>query len=381
MTTPASLTIGAPFPFFVAPTLSNPRFQFGSVAGRWICLVFIGSAGNERTASFLATLFQRADRFDGVRCAFFGVSVDPEDVQRQPDRVPGIRWFRDHQGELSRAVGVLSPPVPEYRPVALVLDPTLRIHTIIPASPEAAEPLGALLDALPAPADHVGVPQTAPVLVVPRVLSPDLCNRLIAHYHEVGGKPSGFMREVDGKTVGAYDEAAKRRTDAEITSEAMRTEVRDGVVRALVPMIQRAFQFNATRIERYIVACYDGADQGFFRAHRDNTTPGTAHRRFAVSINLNTGEYEGGGITFPEFGNTVYHAPLGGAVVFSCSLLHEAQPVTRGKRYATLPFLYDEASARLRQANAGTLVTDKTPLEQPGAVSKIQVSQAAPVRA
>jgi predicted 2-oxoglutarate/Fe(II)-dependent dioxygenase YbiX len=42
-------------------------------------------------------------------------------------------------------------------------------------------------------------------------------------------------------------------------------------------------------------------------------------------------------------------------VVFSCSLLHEATPVTRGVRYATLPFLYNDAAARLRQANRGSL--------------------------
>ena len=53
--------------------------------------------------------------------------------------------------------------------------------------------------------------------------------------------------------------------------------------------------------------------------------------------------------------------PAGGAVVFSCSLLHEATPVTRGTRYAVLPFLYDEAAARIREANAGSLA----PLPQP----------------
>ena len=42
-----------------------------------------------------------------------------------------------------------------------------------------------------------------------------------------------------------------------------------------------------TRIERYIIACYDAATGGHFAAHRDNTTPGTAHWRFAVTINLN----------------------------------------------------------------------------------------------
>jgi hypothetical protein len=38
-------------------------------------------------------------------------------------------------------------------------------------------------------------------------------------------------------------------------------------------------------------------------------------------------------------------------VVFSCSLLHEARPVTSGKRYAFLPFLYDDEGADLRERN------------------------------
>jgi predicted 2-oxoglutarate/Fe(II)-dependent dioxygenase YbiX len=38
-------------------------------------------------------------------------------------------------------------------------------------------------------------------------------------------------------------------------------------------------------------------------------------------------------------------------VVFSCSLLHEATPVTRGRRFAFLPFLYDEQAAKVREAN------------------------------
>lgn len=68
-------------------------------------------------------------------------------------------------------------------------------------------------------------------------------------------------------------------------------------------------------------------------------------------MNLNTGEYDGGKLRFPEFGRQVYEAPAGGAVVFSCSLLHEATPVTAGRRYAYLPFLYDDDAAKIREAN------------------------------
>lgn len=85
-------------------------------------------------------------------------------------------------------------------------------------------------------------------------------------------------------------------------------------------------------MERYIVACYDPAERGHFGAHRDNTTAGTAHRRFAVTINLNAEEFEGGELRFPEYGQRSWRAPTGGAVVFSCSLLHQALPVTAGRR-------------------------------------------------
>ncbi|MGZ3376660.1 MAG: 2OG-Fe(II) oxygenase, partial [Phenylobacterium sp.] len=125
----------------------------------------------------------------------------------------------------------------------------------------------------------------------------------------------------------------------------------------LLPQIAKAFGFNATRIERYIVARYSADDGGYFRAPRDNTTPGTAHRKFAVSINLNAEEFEGGDLRFPEYGLRTYRPPTGGAVVFSCGLLHEAMPVTRGVRYATLPFLFDEAGEAVRLANLHTLET------------------------
>ena len=114
--------------------------------------------------------------------------------------------------------------------------------------------------------------------------------------------------------------------------------------------MRKAFQFNPSRIERYIVARYDSTEGGHFRAHRDNTTRGTAHRRFAITINLND-DFDGGELWFPEFGSRRYRPPMGGAVVFSCSLLHEATPVMRGVRYATLPFLYDDAAAKLREEN------------------------------
>jgi hypothetical protein len=70
-----------------------------------------------------------------------------------------------------------------------------------------------------------------------------------------------------------------------------------------------------------------------------------------AEVKLSKREFEGGEINFPEYGPKSFKLPTGTACVFSCSLLHQVSPVTAGKRYAFLPFLYDDAAAKLREAN------------------------------
>jgi predicted 2-oxoglutarate/Fe(II)-dependent dioxygenase YbiX len=191
----------------------------------------------------------------------------------------------------------------------------------------------------------------APVLLVPDVLEPELCRALVAAYDRHGGTESGIVRnDENGRTVTAVDHAFKRRQDVTLTDPALRADLKDRIERLLAPQVRRAFQFTATRIERWLLARYDAETGGHFSPHRDNTTKGTAHRRFAVTMNL-TADYEGGELRFPEFGPRTYRAPVGGALVFSCSLLHEVTPVTSGRRYCTLPFLHDEAAEKIRQEN------------------------------
>ncbi|MCH8997996.1 MAG: 2OG-Fe(II) oxygenase, partial [Proteobacteria bacterium] len=51
----------------------------------------------------------------------------------------------------------------------------------------------------------------------------------------------------------------------------------------------------------------------------------------------------------PEYGPQLYQPEVGGAVVFSCSLLHEATRVTSGRRFVLLGFFYSEAEQKLRE--------------------------------
>jgi predicted 2-oxoglutarate/Fe(II)-dependent dioxygenase YbiX len=187
--------------------------------------------------------------------------------------------------------------------------------------------------------------------VLPNVFEPGFCRELIARYEASAPEESGFMREVDGRTVAVSDHRHKRRRDHILEDRGLIGAAQARFLRRVVPEIAKVHQFKVTRMERYIVACYDAADGGHFRAHRDNTTKGTAHRRFAVSVNLND-DFDGGEVSFPEYGPRGFKAPTGGAVVFSCSLLHAVSRVTRGRRYAFLPFLYDDAAAQVREANA-----------------------------
>lgn len=354
---PKNLQVGEPAPWFHAKSNVNPRFAFDSMAGRYVVLSFFASAGDPQSRQMLSALESVRFLFDDQAACFFGVSGDAADDSQLPDQLPGVRFFYDNDLAISRLYGVVDGDPPDrrtYQRRTFVLDERLRIARVIAWNENPAlhvQQVVEALKALPAPEASKPAQVQAPILVVPNLFEPDFCRMLIDYYEQRGGKESGFMREVQGKTVELLDYSHKRRRDAEIDDEALRRACMLRIHDRLVPEIKKAYQFHATRIERYVVACYEAEVGGHFRAHRDNTTKGTAHRRFAVSLNLNTGEYDGGWLRFPEYGQQLYAAPAGGAVVFSCSLLHEATPVTRGKRYAFLPFLYDDAAAVIRQQN------------------------------
>ena len=343
-----SLPEWTPAPHFEAPSKINPSFAFGNIAGRYTLLAFLPYPGPARNAALRAV----ADHLRGMpqdEKLFFGVLPDRASFDTALTSLPW-RWFLDETGDLRRLYDAVDTRG-ELRPLWVAIDPSQRV--LGSASLDlAASALPAFFNLGP-PEDHAGVPLHAPVLVVPRIFEPQLCRRLIDYFGREGGEPSGVMRELDGKTYMALDDFKKRR-DAVIHDEALLTEVRARLQLRLAPEIAKAFGFEVTHIERHIVACYSAEDGGYFRPHRDNTTPGTAHRKFACSINLNAEDFEGGDLRFPEFGPRTYRPPTGGAVVFGCGLLHEATPVTRGVRYACLPFFYDDEGDRIRQANMHT---------------------------
>jgi predicted 2-oxoglutarate/Fe(II)-dependent dioxygenase YbiX len=350
---------GDPVPWFVVRSSSNPEYHFGSVAGRHIVLLFLGSRAVPLAADLYAALMSRRELFDDERASLFVTTLDPADERdaRLQEQLPGIRIFWDTDGavsELFRVAEAADPPGSGRRRFAIsavVLDPSLRVMRWFSCAPQSTGFAAELLDFIETlPQPPAGPAQLqAPVLMLPRVFEPEFCRELITCYERHGGQDSGYMRTSEGRITGVIDHSVKRRSDCLIEDEALKKQIARRIRTRLNPELQRVFRFDATRMERYLVACYDASVGGFFRPHRDND--GDGHRQFAVTINLNAEDYEGGDLRFPEYGRQTYRAPTGGACVFSCGLMHEATPVTRGSRFAFLPFLYDEAAARRREAN------------------------------
>lgn len=325
------LAPGQPAPYFKAPTASSPEFVFDTAAGRYVLLLFL--PGDGAAGGALQALARHQGLFDDAKATAFVVLRDPGIAQGQRD-VRGLRWIHDGAGRISDRYG----PEPHW----LLLDPMLRAMGTWPI--EAAPEVFARMGALPPPGEHAGVPLHAPVLIAPRIFEPELCQALIARHRETGGAYTGVMRDAGDRTVAVMDELKTRR-DIWLDDETLKAAIQARLERRLYPLIRLGLGFSVTRIERFLVSCYDAADGGVFHPHRDDTTRGTAHRKFACSLNLND-DFEGGDLRFPEFGPATYRAPVGGAVVFSASLLHEATPMRSGRRYAFLPFFYDEAGAQ-----------------------------------
>ncbi|GAB4232981.1 MAG: hypothetical protein Kow00121_61040 [Elainellaceae cyanobacterium] len=352
-----ALTIGDPAPWFITPSIAKfPSSQDITIGGYRAVLFFFGSARDRRIQTVLEAFLAAQAEFEQQKIPVFGVSINPADqALEQRIKAPHLRFLWDFEGELSIRYGVCQlGDRPQggitYDPTTFVLDENLRVLEVIPLETHIAhvEQVLTCLKQLPAPQPARLIQKVAPALFVPHVFPAEFCQELIAHYEANGGTTSGFMKQESDQAVVVVDPTIKRRRDWMITDATLLNQINHYIGQRVLPEIEKAFQSRITYFERYLVACYEDSTQGFFKAHRDNGNMGTAHRRFAMTLNLNDG-YEGGYLRFPEYGDDLYSPEPGGAVIFSCSLLHEVVPVTQGRRFALLSFFYNDADAKLRE--------------------------------
>jgi predicted 2-oxoglutarate/Fe(II)-dependent dioxygenase YbiX len=250
----------------------------------------------------------------------------------------------DPEGALHEAAGLEE----SAGAVTLLLDPVLRLErkvTGVDGSSQAEMALAHARGRREVLRPSVVAAQ-APVLAVPNVLDRDHCRRLMAVWEQGSKLDNTVASSKEGSNIA--DPEIKIRTDVIIPEDSPEgQELLDVIARRLLPEVLKGFGFRVSRGEHFKIGCYDSTSGGHFAPHRDNTTPQTKHRRFAMTLNLNTGEYEGGLLRFPEYGPQLYAPWAGGAAVFSCSLLHQALPVISGRRFVIVGFFWGEEEQKM----------------------------------
>lgn len=339
-------------PVFLVDSSIGIRNAFDLSAGGKMLLAFVGSFRTAAGRAVAERLIALRPKLRALDIRAYAVTADRADadspVVRELARDVVLLW--DFDGEVHRRYGMDGVLDAAGSGGAFLIRMNLRCDSFHAFDPtETFE--RRILDAakrMPGPSDDMH----APVLMVPGVFEPAFCGDLIRYYKSQQSDQSGFMRDVDGKTTGFLDPTIKVRRDVHVADDALLDGIGSRLWRRLLPEIKKAFDCDAQHIERYLVACYDSREGGHFDAHRDNVERGTRHRQFAASITLDSDGFEGGELCFPEYGSRRYKPATGDAVVFSCSLLHTVRPVTSGRRYVFLPFLYDRAHSNLRRENA-----------------------------
>jgi predicted 2-oxoglutarate/Fe(II)-dependent dioxygenase YbiX len=297
-----------------------PARFYAHAGGRPIAVVFCGAEGDAEIVDLTRRLAVRHD----VGLCFV--------VSNGTAGAPGAPTWSDPDGAVAGAYGVAPGEL-----TAVVLDPNLRVVGVV-VGDGFAERVVKLLAGAAHSERPVEVVAQAPVLLLPRVLGAARRDRLIQVWERNGGTDTGVARA--GTDV--LDAAVKQRRDHTVDDRDLLSELTSAIGRRVLPEVGKAFAFRATRFEGFKIGCYDAATGGFFRPHRDNLTPSTAHRVFALTLNLND-DYDGGQLRFPEYGNQLYRPEPGAALIFSCAHLHEVLDVTAGRRFVLLSFLYGAA--------------------------------------
>jgi predicted 2-oxoglutarate/Fe(II)-dependent dioxygenase YbiX len=331
----ANLQVGDIVPRIVLPDSGGGRVDLKHqfVAGRPIALWLTEHWPEPRALSAFSALLPD---FQAAETAAFMVVCGAE-ASNPPPLLGALPILLDPEGRVASGFKVEGSAV-------IVIDLAGRLAAQFPGT--ALGDALALCRSLFMDTPQLVAERHAPVLLLEGVLEPALCRRLIDYWNS-GEKHADEIAYGSENQRG--DAAMKRRRDVRIADAAVFEAVKTRLVSRLVPEMHKAFGIAVNHFEALRIGCYESSEQGYFRRHRDNSTKFTAHRNFAMSLNLNAGEYEGGAVRFPEYGRLLYQAPTGAAVVFSCSLLHEVEPVTAGRRFAVFTFFFDETGARREQ--------------------------------
>lgn len=298
---------------------------------------------------------QRLPGLGGPRPGLPGLGAAPAGFARVPAAAADIGELKagamrlvDHDGALYSLAGLDGGGVG-----LLTIGPNQHVIDLagpVGGATDAAAAVATALDYLECRAARreTGAPGIhPPILSVPDVFSPADCAHLMSIFHTRGqdyvepGHLALGQRTTDCK-MRIPDLGRRDRIDHWVVEADTHEFIGERLRTRLFPEIAKAYNYPITKHERYRIARYQGERGGEQMGHRDNIEATVAHRRFAVTINLNAEDYEGAELRFPEFSDQLYKPASGTAAVFSCSLLHEVVGMRRGSRFALLAFLFGD---------------------------------------
>ena len=150
----------------------------------------------------------------------------------------------------------------------------------------------------------------APVLMMPGLLEPKDCQRLLEQLDAPGASAEG----------------------AAIGEDTLAEAVTATMLRRVGPEVDKVFAFDDIAVEEVKLRRDDAAEARAVERLRHPREGGLQGRRCSLILDLDPAAYEGGGFGFPEYGPHIYRPGAGGALIFSEALLAEILPLTTGRR-------------------------------------------------
>ncbi|MGH7126316.1 MAG: redoxin domain-containing protein [Stellaceae bacterium] len=312
-----------------------------AVAGHPLVLAFWPRFNTDAVKSAMAALAAALPALEVEGASVFALTL--ASARAASEASAPVPVLLDRDGKAFAAFGAGT----RDQPTTIVLRPNNHVYAVLKAEAGGqAEAALSAVRALAAERKASGQVPHPPILVVPDVLSLEDCRRLIEVYETRGkvfvepGHGEDQMTSDYKMRIPEYGRAD--RIDHWIVDKDTAGFIDGRLGSRLFPEIRKAFQYPVTRRERMRIGCYTGSRGGEAHGHRDDSEVISAHRRFAMSINLNSEAFEGGALRFLEYGDQGYRPATGAAIVFSSSILHEALEVRAGRRFVLLAFLFGE---------------------------------------
>ena len=303
------LAAGDRLPEFVLPDPSGQlRFFYQTVTGRPVVLALFANTAKQDQWDEMKELASTNEAIHAAGADLFIVSNDGiESLAMVAKTIPAHAvWLADINGVVN--MGLRTAALFPFTGVAcLVLDGNQRIVAV--RGLEEAQGSWALgvLRAMSRQEPHQ-LNQAAPVLVLPTVLEPADCVRLLALVP--ADAPAAGSAGVADKTV--VDEIAKL------------------LLRRIGLEIEKAFSFDDFTIASLVLRWDDPSAPAERR--REINDPAVEGRPFQLVMDLDSSGYEGGTIGFPEYGPHGYRPGTGGAIIHAGTLLRELARVVSGRR-------------------------------------------------